>query len=193
MYNFKNTKVTRQKLFYLSTFLLAIVSIYALLRYCMPANQSADEQSYFEYTEEDVEMLGNFMQAEMMYATNVCSLENVNAEDLKYTYMLVGSVVLHRLESGMWGETMRQVIFVPGQYQYLISMKMDFMVDVDTSPEVYEWAEELLKYGPKGPEGLVYEFWFENKPFGEPYWELGGMHFYVDKFFTKQVEGGKVN
>ncbi len=107
MYNLKNTKLKRQ-FFYLSLFVLAIVFIFTLLLYYVLENQLEDEKSYFEYTEADVKMLGNFMQAEMTFATEFLSLENVDSKDLKYTYI----------------------------------------------------------YGPKGPEGLIYEFWFEIETFG---------------------------
>lgn len=149
-----------------------------------------EEKSYFEYTEEDVKMLGDFMEAEMMYAKENLSFENEDSKALKHAYILVGSVVLHRLESRYWGETMKQVIYAPGQYEVI--WHSDIMETIDTPLEVYEWAEELLRYGPEGPEGLIYEMWFNWRD-DEPYQEVCGMYFYVEECITKRVEGGKVN
>lgn len=174
-----------QRFFFVISFILSLLLIGTFIL----TVQVQKEESYFDYTDEDVKMLGDFMYAEMMFACKYCSLENEEPEDVKTAYMLIGSVVLHRLESRYWGETLEQVIYAPGQY---VIAYTDVISNLHTPYEVYEWAEELLQYGPEGPEGLIYEMWF-NWDDIEPYWELGGIHFYIDKRITKQVEGGKVN
>lgn len=64
--------------------------------------------------------------------------------------------------------------------------------NIDTPEEVYEWAEELLKKGPRGPEGLIYAGQFEMGD--NTYWKIDGkMYFGVIKSVTRKVEGGKVN
>lgn len=171
--------------------ILAITFIFLLLIGTSTLiNQFVEEKSYFEYTEEDVKMLGDFMEAEIMWAKKNLSLENEDSEALKDAYVLIGSVVLHRLESRYWGETMQQVIYAPHQYEVI--WHSDIMENIETPPEVYEWAEELLRYGPEGPEGLIYEMLFNWRD-DEPYQEVCGIYFYVEGRITKRIEGGKVN
>ena len=168
-----------------------IFSFVLLLITSVLINQFAEKKSYFEYTEDDVKMLGDFMEANIMCAKQYVSLDNEDVETLKHMYMLVGSVVLHRLEARYWGETMKQVIYAPGQYDEVLYNR-EIMENIDTHPEVYKWAEELLRNGPEGPEGLIYERWF-NWGYDEPYQEVCGMYFYVEEGIKKIVEGGTVN
>ena len=145
-----------------------------------------EETTYFEYTDEDVKMLGDFMEVELIGIKK----DYPNSEDIKHIYMLFGSVVLHRLESRYWGETLKQVIYSPSQWSS--STYSDHVEYIDTPAEVYEWAEELLQYGPWGPDGLIYvtPIKFRND---EPYLETCGTYFYIEEHITKKVEGGKVN
>lgn len=171
--------------------ILAIILIFLLLiGTSILINQFVEGESYFEYTEEDVKMLGDFMEAEIIWAKENLHLENEDSEAPKELYVLVGSVVLHRLESRYWGETMQQVIYAPHQYEVIWGSEI--MKDIETPPKVYEWAEELLRYGPKGPEGLIYETYFKRGD-DEPYQEVWGIYFYVEERITKRIEGGKVN
>lgn len=174
---------------------IAIALLLLLTGSFILVKQFSEEKSYFEYTKEDVKLLANLIHAELMYSAESgyfsLSLENADQEDLKLCYMLIGSVVLHRLESRMFGETMRDVIYAPGQFSTV--WIYDIMTNIDTPPEVYEWVEELLKFGPKGPEGLIYAYCFKMSDNLEPYQEVCGMYFYVGEGITKKVEGGKVN
>ena len=163
--------------------LMSLIGISILIK------QSVKEESYFDYTDEDVKMLGDFMYAEILTYNKIgYSLDNEEYEDVKYAYMLTGSVVLHRLESRLFGETMEQVIFAPTQYS---PYTQEAIGNIDTPAEVYEWAEELLKYGPKGPEDLIFESCF--KMGFDTYWELNGKIYFCTGNVTKKVEGGKVN
>lgn len=167
-------------------FILAIM----LIGIFVSLMQQKEEKSYFEYTEADVKMLGDFMWANIMYAKEFGTLKNATPEELEEAYKLSGSVVLHRLEARISGETMREVIYAPGQYDAVLYS--DFMINLETTSEVYEWAEELLKYGPQGPEGLIYEWFLKFRP-DKPYREVCGIYFYEAEGITKKVTGGKVN
>lgn len=138
----------------------------------------------FEYTEEDVHMLGDLMYAEMgsLYETE-------DPKDIKQAHILAGSVVLHRLESRLFGETMKEVICAPGQYEWTT---LEAIGNIDTPKEVYEWAEYILKHGPEGPDNLIFESHFKQGT--DTYWGIDGkVYFCVMDGITKKVEGGKVN
>ena len=63
------------------------------------------EQLCDSYTEEDVYLLGKLIYAEA--GASYCSDE---------LQLMVGNVVINRLESGYWGDTLEEVIFAEGQY-----------------------------------------------------------------------------
>lgn len=118
------------------------------------------------------------------------TLKNATSEELEEAYKLSGSVILHKLEARDFGKTIREVTYA--FHLYDIVLDSEFMANPETPPEVYEWAEELLKYGPQGPEGLVFEHWHKTMPY-EPYCEVCGIYFYEEERITKKVTGGKVS
>ena len=194
--------------------LLASIFIGILICYVISEKKSAEEESYFEYTQEDVQMLGDLMYAGMKEMYGLCGdddrqddamsteermifsvienrIEGADIEKVKHAYMLVGSTLLHRLESRRWGETMYECITAPGQYSYPVQEAV-ITGNIDTPEIVYEWAEELLQNGPEGPEGLIYASIFEMG--NDTYWEIDGrIYFGVSDIITQKVKGGKVN
>lgn len=169
--------------------LLGTISVEILLCFIISEKESTEE-SYFEYTQDDVQMLGDLMYAEIsLYDKMGISFNGETDEDVKKVYMLTGSALLHRLESRLWGETMWECITAPGQYFHTTQ---EAIGNIDTPDEVYEWAKELLQNGPDGPEGLIYASCFEQ---GEDiYWKIDGkVYFGVMSQITQKVKGGKVN
>lgn len=170
--------------------LLMAIFIGVLICFVISERKSAEKESYFQYTKDDVQMLGDLMYAEItLYDKMGISFNDETDEDVKKVYMLTGSALLHRLESRLWGETMWECITAPGQYFHTTQ---EAIGNIDTPDEVYEWAEELLQNGPDGPEGLIYASCFEQ---GEDiYWKIDGkVYFGVMSQITQKVKGGKVN
>ena len=100
------------------------------------------------YTASDLELL-----ARLMYAEEGVLLQRLPEWQAQAAHKLCGSVVLHRLNCNFGGATtIEEVIYAPGQYS---SANVLFQKEVPDI--VYQWAEELLMYGPIGPENLVYQ------------------------------------
>lgn len=169
--------------------LLGAIFVGVMICFIISAKKS-DEESYFQYTQEDVQMLGDLMYAEMsQYEKIGISYEDEEYKDVKKAYMLTGSALLHRLESRFWGETLWECITAPRQYSY---PTREAIGNIDTPDEVYEWAEELLRNGPEGPEGLIYASCFEMGE--DTYWKIDGkVYFGMMNQITQEVKGGKVN
>lgn len=64
--------------------------------------------------------------------------------------LLVGSVVLNRLEDGRWGNTLQEVIFSPNQFEGVSSNNWDY------TREFYQLAIFLLEYGPISKKPLYF-------------------------------------
>ena len=109
------------------------------------------------YTREDVNLLAKIMYAEegvffgQYYATE--------PEKVEETFKLAGSVVLNRQKYHyMDAITIKDVLYSKGQYANATIRNVNSNQDIPDL--VYVWAEDLLKTGPIGPEGLVYQAQF---------------------------------
>ena len=91
------------------------------------------------YSDEDIWYLSRVIQAESGY----CQREMMEG---------VGSVVLNRVESDLFPNTVREVIEQPGQYSTLSWLSSQVPTD-----EVMEVTVDLLETGSKYPEDVLYQ------------------------------------
>ena len=91
------------------------------------------------YSDEDIWYLSRVIQAESGY----CQREMMEG---------VGSVVLNRVESDLFPNTVREVIEQPGQYSTLSWLSSQVPTD-----EVMEVTVDLLENGSKYPEDVLYQ------------------------------------
>ncbi len=117
--------------------------------------QETEKEAWMSYDDYDVTMLGD-----LMYAEEGILLYELEYEEAKRACMLAGSVVLHRVMSEEFPDTIEDVIFSSG-YAETTQVKIGSS-EIGTPEEVYEWAEELLCDGPLGPDTLVFQAQFEQ-------------------------------
>ena len=117
------------------------------------------------YTEEDIELLAN-----IMYFEEGCFMNDKKGE---YVLKLAGSVVLHRVNSDIYPDSIHDVLYQKGQYP--TSKKFGTKV---IPVIIYEWAESLLRDGPIGPNNLLYQ---SRAKQGEVYYEYEGEYFCLRK------------
>jgi len=115
--------------------------------------RKANAYKLIDYTEEDVMLL-----AQVMYAEVGIFLQTQTEEDAKRAHILTGSVVINRVRTGIWGDTIKDVIYAPGQYQCVD----DGNINNEPPEEVIKWAEILLEYGPEGPDDMIFQSQFEQ-------------------------------
>lgn len=120
--------------------------------------------SYKEYSKEDVILLANIMYIEVE--------QYINDEKAEYVFKLVGSVILNRVESPQFANTLEGVIFDNTQYA---QTTLDKVGTKQIPDKVYKWAEELLRDGTIGPKTLLYQS--ESKQGSETYYEYGNQYF----------------
>lgn len=120
------------------------------------ASKSVDKSLFTEYpqieiltyTESDLELL-----ARLMYAEEGVLLQKLPEWEAQAAHKLCGSVVLNRLNCNFGGATtIEEVIYAPGQYS-----SASVLFEKEVPDIVYQWAEELLMYGPIGPENMVFQ------------------------------------
>lgn len=98
-------------------------------------------------TEEDIDLLAHLLYAE-------AGSSWIADETLYY----VGSVVLNRVNSKYFPDTLYDVIYQKGQY----ACTWDGNIEKDPTPRCYEIAEDLLKNGSVLPENVVYQASFKQ-------------------------------
>lgn len=103
------------------------------------AGAGIETESECTYTDEDVWYLSRVIQAESGY----CQTEMMEG---------VGSVVLNRVESDLFPDSIREVIEQPGQYSTLSWLSQQTPTD-----EVMEVTYDLLDNGSKYPEDVIYQ------------------------------------
>lgn len=114
------------------------------------------------YTWEDVELLAN-----LMYFEEGCFLYDEQGE---YILKLAGSVVVHRKNSELYPDTIYDVIYQKGQYPTTNKFGTQEIPEI-----IYQWAEDLLRDGPLGPENLIFQSRFKQGE--EVYFEYKGEYF----------------
>ena len=111
---------------------------------------------------EDIELL-----AEVIYH------ENWHTDEEKLTARWTGAVVLNRVKSDHWPNTIRDVLYQKNPRQYSTTGKF---FTVELPEECYEMARDILENGPPDvPENVVYQSQF---PQGSGVWqEKNGEYF----------------
>ena len=113
------------------------------------------------YTQEDIDIL-----AAVMYGENYISG--------RYEMMLTGSVVLNRVKSPDFPNTIKEVVYqFDGQYEQYAPRTKN-LIGSELPAECYELAEILLKYGSIAPAEVVYQAHFNQ---GKVFWEWQGEEF----------------
>lgn len=116
----------------------------------------------YKYNEEDVKIL-----AGVMYGENYISG--------RWEMMLTGSVVLNRIISDKFPNTVKDVVYqFDGKYEQYAPRTKRLIGSKEVTKECYDLARILLEYGPVAPEFVVYQAHFNQ---GEVYWEWKGEEF----------------
>lgn len=103
-------------------------------------------------TEDEIECLARLITAEIGYSNNYDPLDY---EEIAY---LCGSVVINRIKSDKFPNTLEEVIYQPGQYQCVSNGHINREYD----DVAWEIAEELLLYGTTVDPSVVYQSEFTN-------------------------------
>jgi len=126
-----------------------------------PVPEQTKEQAEEPYTE-DIKLL-----AEVIYH------ENWHTDKEKKTAYWTGAVVLNRVKSDRWPNTIREVLYQKNPKQYSTTHKF---FTVELPEECYEMARSIIENGtPDVPENVVYQSQFKQ---GSGVWEeLNGEYF----------------
>ncbi len=103
-----------------------------------------------DITEEDIDLLARLITAEQGYAT---SYGGATGSRIIEDYYLTGSVVLNRMNSPEFPDTLRDVIYQCGQYDVV----NNGAIERDYDDIAWEVAEELLTYGADIPDNVVFQ------------------------------------
>lgn len=101
------------------------------------------------YTEEDIHLLGKIIYAEA--GSEYCSDE---------LQLMVGNVVLNRVENGYWGNTLEEVIYAPGQYSPTFNKQTWNAIEPDE--RALNHAERLLKGERWCPNNVIWQANFKQ-------------------------------
>ena len=116
----------------------------------------------YDYSEEDLDIL-----AGVMYGENWISG--------RWEMMLTGSVVLNRVISKDFPNTIKEVVYqIDGGYEQYAPRTKNLIRSKEVPHECYELAKLLLKYGPICPKQVLYQ---AHKNQGNVYWEYNGEEF----------------
>ena len=116
----------------------AIIGVMAALLIAAPV-MAEETETELSYTEDDLWYLSRVIQAESGY----CSQEMQEA---------VGSVVLNRVASDRFPNTIPEVVEQPGQYS-----TASYLASQDPTQEALAVAIDLLENGSKLPEDIVWQ------------------------------------
>jgi hypothetical protein len=97
--------------------------------------------------ESDIDLLARLITAEQGYS------DGVDADDYELRAYLVGSVVINRIKSKDFPDTLWDVIYQKGQYQCVDNGHIYKEYD----PIAWEIAEELLIYGTDVPKNVLFQ------------------------------------
>ncbi len=148
-----------------------------------PSDTPEAIEPYFNYTADDVKLLGDLMYAEegvLIYLSEYT--DQINYEEAKEAHKLCGSVLLHLLELGICGDDMQSIIFTGNAYAQITRDRI-LSGQLEVPQEVYEWAEELLRDGPIGPKNLVFQAEFIQGPI---YRHIYNQYFCTSEYFPAE-------
>lgn len=98
--------------------------------------------------QEDIELLARLITAEQGYSNNY-----EDEEEYEERAYLTGSVVINRINSDKFPNSLQEVIYQPNQYACVT----DGHINREYDSIAYEIAEELLVYGTTIDEGCVFQ------------------------------------
>ena len=107
-----------------------------------------EEQTAFPLTQENIEIMAHVMNGE---AGNVKNDEWV---------LYYGSVVLNRVKSTRFPNTIKEVVFQRNPLQYACTVDGNY--DRQPPERMYRLAEQLLRYGSIIPENVVFQATFRQ-------------------------------
>ena len=139
--------------------LSALGGAYAMY-YIMETNRiekSKEHKKESFYDEDDLYILSHLIYGEAGGESDECQLA-------------VGSVVLNRVKSSSFPNSIESVVFAPGQY----ACTWDGNYDKEPSQRAIDNARYLLENGSTLPDGVVYQAQFVQ---GEIYAEIDGEYF----------------
>ena len=110
--------------------------------------EEPEEPTAFPCTKEDIEILARVMNGE---AGNVKNDEWV---------LYYGSVVLNRIKSKEFPNTLKEVVFQKNPLQYACTVDGNY--DRQPPERMYRLAEQLLRYGSIIPESVVFQATFKQ-------------------------------
>ncbi len=114
-----------------------------------------------KYTQEDINLL-----AEVIY------WENWHTDKEKKTAYWTGAVVMNRVKSEKFPDTIKEVLYQKNPTQYSTTK---YFFTEELPPECYEMAEQILKDGtPDVPENVLYQATFKQ---GDIWQKLNGEAF----------------
>lgn len=121
---------------FINKVIVGIMTVY--IAFCLSFSSAAAPN----YTQEDINLL-----AEVMYHENW----NTDSEHLAAYY--TGAVVMNRVNSKDWPNTIKEVLYQKGQYS---TTKKFFTKEIPA--ECYELAEMILRDGtPDVPENVIFQ------------------------------------
>lgn len=115
----------------------------------------------YDYTQEDVNILAAVMYAE-------------NYESGRWEMMITGSVVLNRVLSRIFPNSIYEVVYQIDDKYEQYAKRTKNLIGTQLPEECYELAEILLKYGPVAPPDVLYQAHFKQGP---TFWHWKGEFF----------------
>lgn len=116
-----------------------------------------------EVSQDDLYLLAN-----VMYYEVGCFADDEQGEEI---LKLAGSVVINRVNSPLYPNTIHDVIYQKGQYAKCTLKQFGTR---ELPQKVYVWAEDLLRNGSIAPANLLYQAQFKQ---GVVYKEYKGEYF----------------
>ena len=144
----------------------------------------SEETDEIETVEEITYSTEAILLAGIMYAEEGVFLQIYENEPqmAEYVLKLAGSVVVYRmLNNHMGAETIEDVLYSPGQYDYRTIEKVESGQDIPE--EVYLWAQELLNGETVGPKNMIYQAPFKQ---GMVYEHIGNQYFCVSNKYPAE-------
>ena len=103
-----------------------------------------------DVTEEKIDLLARLITAEQGYVTSY-EIGSAKYDEILENYYLCGSVVINRINSPLYPDTLHEVINQIGQYSVVPSGAINKPYD----DVAWEIAEELLVYGTEIPSNVL--------------------------------------
>lgn len=123
-----------------------------------------------DISEDDIDLLARLITAEQGYAQNYD-----NESEYERRLYLTGSVVINRIKSEDFPNTLQEVIYQHNGEHYQYQCVKNGHIERDYDEIAWEVAEELLVYGTNIPENVVFQAEFEQGD--DVYEQIGRTYF----------------